>query len=163
MSRSRARLAADWFAKLRQNAVTNEVEHTDVVDVAVAEASSVQPNDSPTFGIVTATSFVGDGSTLTGISTTPTAAQVGAATAGLPAGAVGTYLWARSYAAGATNYVAGAYSIAGSGLTFINGTGAYNGVNRFSAAPVGQQTGTWINLFWYQPPYHTHGLWLRIS
>ena len=31
MSRSRARLAADWFAKLRQNAVTQEVEHTDVV------------------------------------------------------------------------------------------------------------------------------------
>ena len=33
MSRSRARLAADWFAKLRQNVVTNEVEHTDVADV----------------------------------------------------------------------------------------------------------------------------------
>ena len=31
MSKSRARLAADWFAKLRQNAVTQEVEHTDVV------------------------------------------------------------------------------------------------------------------------------------
>lgn len=37
MSKSRARLAADWFAKLRQNAVTQEVEHTDVVD-AEAEA-----------------------------------------------------------------------------------------------------------------------------
>ena len=72
MSRSRARLAADWFAKLRENAVTQEVEHTDVVDVAVAEASSVQSNDSPTFGTVTATSFVGDGSALTGISTPPT-------------------------------------------------------------------------------------------
>lgn len=35
MNRSRARLAADWFAKLRQNAVTNEVEHTDVADVSV--------------------------------------------------------------------------------------------------------------------------------
>ena len=34
MSRSRARLAADWFAKLRQNAVTNVVEHTDVTDVS---------------------------------------------------------------------------------------------------------------------------------
>lgn len=28
---SKARLAADWFTKLQQNAVTNEVEHTDVV------------------------------------------------------------------------------------------------------------------------------------
>ena len=34
MSRSRARLAADWFAKLRQNAVTNAVEHIDVTDVS---------------------------------------------------------------------------------------------------------------------------------
>ena len=45
MSRSRARLAADWFAKLRQNAVTNEVEHTDVVAaeaIAAAEATAVE-------------------------------------------------------------------------------------------------------------------------
>ena len=45
MSRSRARLAADWFAKLRQNAVTNEVEHTDVVAAeaaAAAEAIAVE-------------------------------------------------------------------------------------------------------------------------
>jgi hypothetical protein len=31
MSRSRSRLAADWFAKLRVNAVTTEVEHDDVL------------------------------------------------------------------------------------------------------------------------------------
>jgi len=45
MSRSRARLAADWFAKLRQNEVTNEVEHTDVVaaeTAAAAEAIAVE-------------------------------------------------------------------------------------------------------------------------
>ncbi len=45
MSRSRARLAADWFAKLRQNAVTQEVEHTDVVAaeaIAAAEATAVE-------------------------------------------------------------------------------------------------------------------------
>ena len=36
MSRSRARLAADWFAKLRQNAATNAVEHIDVTDVSGA-------------------------------------------------------------------------------------------------------------------------------
>ena len=35
MSRSRPRLAADWFAKLRQNAVTNAVEHIDVTDVVL--------------------------------------------------------------------------------------------------------------------------------
>ena len=33
MSRSRSRLAADWFAKLRINAQTQEVEHSDVSDV----------------------------------------------------------------------------------------------------------------------------------
>lgn len=45
MSRSRARLAADWFAKLRQNAVTQEIEHTDVVAAeatAAAEAIAVE-------------------------------------------------------------------------------------------------------------------------
>ena len=40
MSRSRARLAADWFAKLRQNAVTNAVEHIDVTDV-VSDVTAV--------------------------------------------------------------------------------------------------------------------------
>lgn len=33
MSRSRSRLAADWFAKLRANSVTGIVENTDVVDI----------------------------------------------------------------------------------------------------------------------------------
>ena len=33
MSRSKARLAADWFAKLRINATTQEVEHEDILDV----------------------------------------------------------------------------------------------------------------------------------
>ncbi len=35
MSRSRSRLAADWFAKLRANSVTGVVENTDVVDIAL--------------------------------------------------------------------------------------------------------------------------------
>ena len=50
MSRSRARLAADWFAKLRQNAVTQEVEHTDVV-AAETEALEAQA-DAAAVGIV---------------------------------------------------------------------------------------------------------------
>ena len=33
MARSKNRLAADWFAKIRQNATTGEVEHTDVADM----------------------------------------------------------------------------------------------------------------------------------
>jgi hypothetical protein len=42
MSRSRARLAADWFAKLRQNAVTQEVEHTDVVAAEATATAAIQ-------------------------------------------------------------------------------------------------------------------------
>ena len=33
MSRSKARLAADWFAKLRINSTTQAVEHEDILDV----------------------------------------------------------------------------------------------------------------------------------
>jgi len=51
MSRSRARLAADWFAKLRQNAVTNVVEHTDVTDVSDSVVD---------FGSFTVTEISGD-------------------------------------------------------------------------------------------------------
>ena len=43
MSRSKARLAADWFAKLRINAQTQEVEHA---DVATVEAEVVAVSDS---------------------------------------------------------------------------------------------------------------------
>ena len=66
MGRSRARLASDWFAKLRQNATTGIVEHTDVADVDIA---SVKQDDSPTFDTVTATSYTETTSTLSG--TTP--------------------------------------------------------------------------------------------
>ena len=39
MSRSRNRLVADWFSRLRVNAITNEVEQIDVVDsIAATEA-----------------------------------------------------------------------------------------------------------------------------
>jgi hypothetical protein len=36
MSRSRSRLAADWFAKLRENSITGIVENIDVVTVNTA-------------------------------------------------------------------------------------------------------------------------------
>jgi hypothetical protein len=56
-----------------------------------ATSWNFQANDLNTNGTMTATDFVGDGSALTGISTTPTTAQVGTATAGLALGAVGSY------------------------------------------------------------------------
>ena len=40
--RSRSRLAADWFAKLRENAVTGEVEQADVADSLNTLSSAVQ-------------------------------------------------------------------------------------------------------------------------
>ena len=39
--KSRSRLAADWFAKLRINAQTQEVEHEDVSDVKEEVDTSV--------------------------------------------------------------------------------------------------------------------------
>ena len=78
MSRSRARLAADWFAKLRENAVTQEVEHTDVV---AAETEALEAKaDAAAVGII-----VG-----------PTGATGPAGPAGSPivaAGAVGSYAY----------------------------------------------------------------------
>ena len=41
MSKSRSRLAADWFAKLRVNTETQEVEHEDVSDVKEEVDTSV--------------------------------------------------------------------------------------------------------------------------
>lgn len=102
-------------------------------------------------GTVTATAFAGDGSALTGVGVSTTV------------GAVGTYLMGKPYAAGGTSYDAGAYSIAGAALSYTNDAGNYNNTNAFQPAPRGQQTGTWINMFWYQPPYATMGLWLRIA
>lgn len=44
MSRSKARLAADWFAKLRTNAVTQEVEHEALLAVKVGAADATLSN-----------------------------------------------------------------------------------------------------------------------
>lgn len=43
MSRSRSRLAADWFSKLRQNLQTGFVEHEEVVEVQT-EISEIPPS-----------------------------------------------------------------------------------------------------------------------
>ena len=53
MSRSRSRLAADWFAKLRENSVTSVVEHTDVVDEAASATTTYALASAvPTFTLV---------------------------------------------------------------------------------------------------------------
>lgn len=53
MSRSKSRLAADWFAKLRLNASTNVVEHEDLVNIE----SEVLNVNSIVSGVVTATNY----------------------------------------------------------------------------------------------------------
>jgi len=81
MSRSRARLAADWFAKLRQNAVTNAVEHIDVTDVSedvTAVSGTALHSGSP----LNAANLTGalpaiDGSALTGVGGSTTTGDVG--------------------------------------------------------------------------------------
>ena len=65
MARSRSRLAADWFAKLRQNETTGEVEHTDVVDTSTTLQTAIDNIDVTTIegdltvnGSITATGDV---------------------------------------------------------------------------------------------------------
>ena len=57
MSRSRSRLAADWFAKLRVNSTTQAVEHTDVevVDAATAAAIANIPPSNDASALTTGT------------------------------------------------------------------------------------------------------------
>ena len=63
--------------------------------------TAVQPNDNVTLGVVTATSFSGDGSGLTNLpSSAPTTADVLSATAGASVGAVGTYAFMLDTGAG---------------------------------------------------------------
>jgi hypothetical protein len=81
MSRSRARLAADWFAKLRQNEVTNEVEHTNVTDV-VADVTTVSNTALHSGSPLNAANLTGalpaiDGSALTGVGASTTTGAVG--------------------------------------------------------------------------------------
>ena len=58
--------------------------------------SAVQPTDSLASANLTGALPAIDGSSLTGISSAPTTTQVLTATAGLTAGAVGTYMWGRT-------------------------------------------------------------------
>ena len=49
MSRSRSRLAADWFAKLRVNSATQAVEHTDVEVVEAATTTALTAKADTTY------------------------------------------------------------------------------------------------------------------
>ena len=109
-----------------------------------------------------------DGSALTGLPA-PTTAQVGTATAGLAAGAVGSYMFARSSPATSASFGS---TFAGSDLlptsAIYSVTGACAGVSMASGST---QSGTWraMGEYDYSTPNGTSGssfgatLWLRIS
>ena len=106
-----------------------------------------------------------DGSALTGISTTPTTAQVLSATAGLTAGGVGTYTFA--YYAGYTYFgstYAGSsiYPAAMRGMNGTTGNGSF--ASQYMGSNTSAQAGTWRSLGGYQT-YDTEQLTLfvRIS
>lgn len=115
MSRSRARLAADWFAKLRQNAVTNEVEHTDVV---AAETEALEAKaDAAAVGIIVGPQGPQGPAGSNGATGArgATGATGPAGSTILGAGSVGTYAMAGLYSGGAYNFTQGG-SYGGSGL-----------------------------------------------
>ena len=97
-----------------------------------ATSWNFQANDLNTNGTMTATDFVGDGSALTGISTTPTTAQVGTATAGLAVGSVGSYALLKQTVTSAARSPGA--TRAGSGLDYTNAQG-----NGSTTSP----SGTW--------------------
>ena len=169
MSRSRARLAADWFAKLRQNAVTNAVEHIDVTDV-VSDVTTVSNTALHSGSSLNAANLTGalpalDGSALTGISTTPTSSQVGSATAGLSTGAVGTYAFLM-YRVAST--LTPGQSVSGSSLRYgsvssgnLVNTSGHSVTNTGATAP----SGTWRCMGQKPSGYYSYPatLYVRIS
>jgi hypothetical protein len=140
MSRSRARLAADWFAKLRQNAVTNVVEHIDVTDVSddvtVVSGTALHSGSPLNAANLTGALPAIDGSALTGVGGSTTY------------GAVGTYVIANRGGYTATIPTAGA-TYAGSGLYatgFLSFVYAQNGSSNNIAAGLNTSSlgaGTW--------------------
>ena len=124
MSRSRARLAADWFAKLRQNAVTNEVEHTDVV-AAETEALEAKADAAAASAVVGPTGPQGPAGANGAAGATGATGARGATGATGPAGSpilgtgsVGTYAFLRSISS-ATRMYAG-QTVAGSLMNYAD-------------------------------------------
>ena len=84
MSRSRNRLVADWFSRLRVNAITNEVEQIDVVDsIAATEAlTTTTVNDA----VTATTNAVGSVLTAANLKTINGASVIGSGDVSLPVG-----------------------------------------------------------------------------
>ena len=60
MSRSKNRLVADWFAKIRANANTGEVEHADVADMDLSVKADTTYVDSAVANLSTSFSGLSD-------------------------------------------------------------------------------------------------------
>ena len=157
MSRSRARLAADWFAKLRQNEVTNEVEHTNVTDV-VADVTTVSNTALHSGSPLNAANLTGalpaiDGSALTGVGASTTT------------GAVGTYAFLM-YRVAST--LTPGQSVSGSSLRYgsvssgnLVNTSGHSVTNTGATAP----SGTWRCMGQKPSGYYSYPatLYVRIS
>tara|TARA_R110001632_G_C11131298_1_gene394929 strand:- start:83 stop:634 length:552 start_codon:yes stop_codon:yes gene_type:complete len=125
--------------------------------------SAVQPTDSLASANLTGALPAIDGSSLTGISSAPTTAQVLTATAGLTAGAVGTYMFGRapnsvgaqpSFNFGSTYAGSGLHpaGLAGSSVV-LSGSAYYYSTNTgigLSTAPA--SSGTWRCVGQTPPP-----------
>jgi hypothetical protein len=117
MSRSRSRLAADWFAKLRVNAVTQAVEHEDVEVVDAATTTALAAKADVTYVNTALDAKVDDSQVLTNV----------------PSGAVFTD----------TNTT---YSVGDGGLSEINFTSAdHSKLNGIEAGATADQTQSDIN------------------
>lgn len=130
--------------------------------------TAVQPNDNVTLGVVTATSFSGDGSGLTGLPS-PSTADVLSATAGATVGAVGTYAFMLDTGVGTR--VEGTLR-SGSVLKYSN---SYTNGTTESGGRDSSPAGTWmlmgaIGYYQVNLSYNavsqlriSNSLWLRIS
>jgi hypothetical protein len=117
MSRSRSRLAADWFAKLRVRAGTQEVEHEDVEVVDAATTTALAAKADVTYVNTALDAKVDDSQVLTNV----------------PSGAVFTD----------TNTT---YSVGDGGLSEINFTSAdHSKLNGIEAGATADQTQSDIN------------------
>jgi hypothetical protein len=113
------------------------------LEVNNSQVTSTEPIYAP--------SFHGNGSALTGISVTPSTAQVLSATAGLSVGSVGSYAFLRKTSSG---------TAATPGSTFSGASMRYTDSERYSGTVVG--SGTWRCLA-HQAFWDRGTVWVRIS
>ena len=170
MSKSRARLAADWFAKLRQNAVTQEVEHTDVVAAetealeAKADAAAVGIIVGPTGATGPAGANGATGATGATGAKGNTGATGPAGSTIVAAGAVGSYVFGDRQSSGAWNSTVAGSSIYPASIRGIFGAGQSSWTSCYVGHNSGTLAGTWRQMGGTQS-YNTTELtlFLRIS